>query len=48
MRELGGKTYTFHYSGKVSAETIKGKTESGSGAQTESREWEARRQTEKK
>ena len=47
-RELAGKKLIFHHSGKVSSETIKGKIETEFGKQIESREWDAKRQAEKK
>lgn len=42
-RERNGQKFTTKYSGKVSGETIKGKTESERGGQTQSRDWEAKR-----
>ena len=46
-RETRGIKYIYYYSGKVSAETIKGKTESGQIGGP-ARDWEAKRQVEKK
>ncbi len=47
-REFGGNTMTQKYSGKVTADAIKGKIESERNGQPQSRDWEAKRVTEKK
>jgi beta-xylosidase len=47
-RELGGNKLTFKYSGKVSTDTIKGKVDFERDGQPVSRDWEAKRQAEKK
>ena len=47
-REFNGNKFTTKYNGKVTADTIKGKTESERNGQTQSRDWEAKRVTEKK
>jgi hypothetical protein len=47
-REFNGNTMTQKYSGKVTADTIKGKIESERNGQTQSRDWEAKKVTEKK
>lgn len=43
-REFNGNKMTMKYSGKVSADTIKGKTESERNGETQSRDWEAKRE----
>jgi len=48
VREFNGNTFTSKYSGKVTDDTIKGKTEMERNGQTRSRDWEAKRETEKK
>jgi hypothetical protein len=47
-REFNGNKMVSKYSGKVSADTIKGKIESERNGQAQSRDWEAKRATEKK
>jgi len=47
-REFNGNSMTTKYSGKVTADTIKGKIESERNGQTNSRDWEAKKDTEKK
>jgi hypothetical protein len=47
-REFNGNTMTQKYSGKVTADTIKGKIESERNGQPQSRDWEAKRVVEKK
>jgi len=48
VREFNGNTMTSKYKGKVTAETIKGKIEFERNGETQSRDWEAKRDTEKK
>ncbi len=48
VREFNGNKVTSKYSGKVSGDTIKGKIEMDRGGDTVSRDWEAKRDTEKK
>ena len=43
-REFGGNTFTQKYSGKVSGDTIKGKIEFERNGETQSRDWEAKRE----
>ena len=43
-RERNGQKFTTKYSGKLSGDTIKGKTESERGSQAQSRDWEAKRE----
>jgi hypothetical protein len=47
-REFGGNKVTAKYSGKISGDSIKGKMETDRNGQTNSRDWEAKRETEKK
>lgn len=47
-REFGGNKMTSKYNGKVSADTIKGKIEFERNGETQSRDWEAKRQADKK
>ena len=47
-REFGGNKMTSKYTGKVSADAIKGKIETERNGETQSRDWEAKRQTDKK
>ncbi len=47
-REFNGNKFVMKYSGKVEGDTIKGKTESERNGQAQSRDWEAKRETEKK
>jgi hypothetical protein len=44
-REFNGNKFTMKYTGKVSADSIKGKAESERDGQAQSRDWEAKRQT---
>lgn len=44
VREFNGNKMTIKYSGKVSGDTIKGKSESERNGQANSRDWEAKRQ----
>lgn len=44
-REFNGNSFTMKYSGKVSADTIKGKIEFERNGETRSRDWEAKRST---
>ncbi len=43
-REFGGNKMTTKYSGKVTADTIKGKTEFERNGEAQSRDWEAKRE----
>jgi hypothetical protein len=43
-RDVNGTKMTVKYSGKVTAETIKGKIESERNGQAQSRDWEAKRE----
>jgi hypothetical protein len=47
-REFNGNKMVSKYSGKVGADTIKGKIESERNGQAQSRDWEAKREAEKK
>ena len=47
-REFNGNKMVAKYSGKVSADAIKGKIETERNGETQSRDWEAKRQAEKK
>src|SRR5437867_1090248 len=47
-REVGGNKLTSKYHGKISGDSIKGKMEFDRNGQTQSRDWEAKRETEKK
>ena len=47
-REFNGNKMTSKYNGKVTADTIKGKMEFERNGETNSRDWEAKRETEKK
>ena len=47
-REFGGNKITAKYNGKISGDSIKGKIETERNGQTNSRDWEAKRETEKK
>jgi hypothetical protein len=47
-REFNGNKMVSKYNGKVSADSIKGKIESDRGGQTQSRDWEAKREADKK
>jgi hypothetical protein len=42
-RERQGQKFTVKYQGKVTGDTIKGKTEFERGGETQSRDWEAKR-----
>jgi len=48
IREFGGNKITVKYNGKISGDSIKGKIETERNGQTQSRDWEAKRETEKK
>jgi hypothetical protein len=45
-RERNGQKFTTKYNGKISGDTIKGKSESERNGQTQSRDWEAKRSKE--
>ena len=47
-REINGNTMVSKYNGKVTADAITGKVETERNGQTNSRDWEAKRSTEKK
>ncbi len=47
-REFNGNTFTQKYSGKVTADSIKGKMEFERNGETTSRDWEAKKVTEAK
>jgi hypothetical protein len=47
-REMNNNRFTAKYSGKVAGDTIKGKVEYERNGETQSRDWEAKRATEKK
>ncbi len=47
VREFNGQKMTRKYSGKLSGDTIKGKSESQRDGQTQSRDWEAKREAAK-
>jgi hypothetical protein len=47
-REFNGNKMVAKYNGKVSADAIKGKIETERNGDTQSRDWEAKRQAEKK
>ena len=47
IREFGGNKITVKYNGKISGDSIKGKIETERNGQTNSRDWEAKRETEK-
>jgi hypothetical protein len=46
LRERDGQKMSFKYTGKVSGDTIKGKTEIERNGETSSRDWEAKRAKE--
>ncbi len=46
-RERDGNKFTAKYNGKISGDTITGKTENNFGGQTRSRDWEAKRESAK-
>ena len=48
VREFNGNKMTSKYTGKVIADVIKGKMEFERNGETQSRDWEAKRETEKK
>lgn len=48
VREFNGNKFTQKYQGKVSADTIKGKSEFERNGETQSRDWEAKREAAKK
>ncbi len=48
VREFNGNKFTSKYSGKVTADTIKGKMEFERNGETQSRDWEAKREAGKK
>ena len=48
VREFGGNKMTAKYNGKISGDSIKGKIETERNGQSNSRDWEAKRETEKK
>ncbi|HYG34518.1 MAG TPA: hypothetical protein VEC99_07030 [Clostridia bacterium] len=48
VREFNGNKMTSKYNGKFTADTIKGKVEFERNGQTQSRDWEAKREIEKK
>src|SRR6266550_7419530 len=45
-REVQGNKFTAKYNGKLSGDSIKGKIETERNGQTQSRDWEAKRETE--
>lgn len=47
-REVNGNTFKSKYNGKVTADAIKGKMEFERNGETQSRDWEAKREAEKK
>jgi hypothetical protein len=47
-REFGGNKMVSKYTGKISGETIKGKIEFERNGETQSRDWEAKREAAKK
>ena len=47
-REVNGNSFTTKYTGKITGDTIKGKTEFERDGQTQSRDWEAKRAEEAK
>lgn len=47
-REFNGNKFTMKYNGKVTADAIKGKTEMERNGETTSRDWEAKKDAEKK
>ena len=46
-REFNGNKVTIKYTGKISGDTIKGKTETERDGQARSRDWEAKREASK-
>lgn len=47
-REFNGNSFSIKYSGKLADGVIKGKTESERNGETQSRDWEAKKQEDKK
>ena len=47
VREYNGNKFTMKYSGKLEGDTLKGKIESERDGQTQSRDWEAKREAKK-
>lgn len=47
VREFQGNKFTIKYQGKISMDTIKGKSEFDRGGEVQSRDWEAKREVEK-
>ena len=47
-REVQGNKFTAKYNGKISGDSIKGKIETERDGQARSRDWEAKRESEKK
>lgn len=47
-REFGGNKFIAKYNGKISSDSIKGKIETDRNGETQSRDWEAKREVEKK
>ena len=47
-REVQGNKFTAKYNGKISGDSIKGKIQTERNGETQSRDWEAKRETEKK
>ncbi len=47
-REFNGNTFKQKYNGKVTADAIKGKIEFDRNGETQSRDWEAKREADKK
>jgi len=47
-REVQGNKFTAKYNGTISGDSIKGKIETERNGQTQSRDWTAKRETEKK
>ena len=47
-REFNGNSFTTKYSGKLADGVIKGKAETDRGGQTQSQDWEAKKQEDKK
>lgn len=48
VREFNGNKFVMGYKGKISGDTIKGKTEFERQGEKQSRDWEAKREVEKK
>src|SRR5688572_11677233 len=47
-REVQGNKFTAKYNGKISGDSIKGKIQTERNGETQSRDWEAKRESEKK